>query len=288
MRARLNDLGDGASLVALARYPLNEPTASPYRDLVAHCRNELASNGGASLPGFVTAPALAAITGEALPLATQAHYSNGRSNVFFGSGDERFPPGDPRREEFDHTNAFVPADVFPKPSLIRQLYDWPNFAAFIADCLARPIHKYADPLADVILNVVDPGQEFHWHFDSNELSITIMLQAADSGGHFEYVPDLRHAGDEAFADVAAVLAGDERRVVRLSPAPGALQIFRGRHSLHRVTRVQGTRARIVAIYSFADEPGMVGRLGHSRHLYGKALALHHEAEKRARRDGLIN
>jgi hypothetical protein len=40
--------------------------------------------------------------------------------------------------------------------------------------------------------------------------------------------------------------------------PGDLQIFKGRYSLHRVTPLAGSRARYVAIFSYVEEPDMVG------------------------------
>ncbi|CAJ1942080.1 unnamed protein product [Cylindrotheca closterium] len=38
-------------------------------------------------------------------------------------------------------------------------------------------------------------------------------------------------------------------------APGTLSIFAGSKSLHRVTRVKGKRSRLVAVFTFASQPG---------------------------------
>ena len=54
-----------------------------------------------------------------------------------------------------------------------------------------------------------------------------------------------------------------------------------------MTRVGGTRQRYTVIFSFAKEPGMVGRVERTRQLYGKVLPVHHEAERAGeRRDRL--
>ncbi|MEE8144805.1 MAG: hypothetical protein V3T57_05290, partial [Kiloniellales bacterium] len=67
-----------------------------------------------------------------------------------------------------------------------------------------------------------------------------------------------------------------------------LQIFKGRFSMHRVTRVSGARSRYMAIYAYAGEPDMVGRVERTRQLYGKVLPVHLEAEARRRADGLLD
>jgi len=68
----------------------------------------------------------------------------------------------------------------------------------------------------MIINICWPGQQFNWHFDINEFTITTLLQSAERGGEFEYVPDLRTPDDECFDDV--------KRCVRQSrPGTGSLR-----------------------------------------------------------------
>ena len=69
----------------------------------------------------------------------------------------------------------------------------------------------------------------------------------------------------------------DRSLIRsLRLEPGDLQIFKGRYSLHRVTPLSGPRLRYVAIFSFAEEPGMVGSPERTRQLYGRVLPIHLE------------
>ena len=56
--------------------------------------------------------------------------------------------------------------------------------------------------------------------------------------------------------VSAVLGGGRKGVRRLAFPPGTLVMFRGHHSLHRVTPVRGPRARLVAVLSYTREPGV--------------------------------
>ena len=76
------------------------------------------------------------------------------------------------------------------------------------DCLGKDeLHVYEDPVSNMIVNVQRAGQEFNWHFDTNEFTITMLLQPADQGGEFEHVPELRAPDDENDAGVTAVLDG---------------------------------------------------------------------------------
>ena len=88
--------------------------------------------------------------------------------------------------------------------------------------------------------MAEEGEGFPWHFDTNNFTITLAIQSADEGGLFEYAPNMR-AESENFAAVRVVLDGDSDLVRSLALEPGDLQIFKGRHSLHRVTPLWGQR-----------------------------------------------
>ena len=171
------------------------------------------------------------------------------------------------------------------------LFRAPEVARFIADCLEIPaLYCYDDPLAGLTSNICDPGQQFTWHFDTNDFAVTVLVQPADEGGLFEYVPQIRSAQHEGFDAIAAVLAGGRVGVRTLELRPGDLQIFRGRYSLHRVTRVgAGSRPRHAAIFAYTLEPGVIGRVERTRQLFGRVLAEHEEAEReRVRSDALLD
>ena len=100
----------------------------------------------------------------------------------------------------------------------------------------------------------------------------------------------RSTDDEGFDAVAAVLAGGREDVRTLHLRPGDPQIFRGRHSLHRVTRVGAqSRPRHAAIFAYTLEPGVIGRVERTRQLFGRVLPAHEEAEcQRVRSDALLD
>ncbi len=288
MSAPLHPIG---SLIDLERYPLDQPHSRRYADLLDDCRENLRSHGCMVVPGFVRADALNTLIAEADEVAGAAHRSYNDTNVYFSADDESLPKTHPRRRFYKRSNAFVPADNFAEDSPLRAIYEWPNFMPFIRDALEEPpdrFFRYADPLADVIINVVEEGGGFPWHFDTNNFTVTLAIQNGEAGGEFEYCPALRSSSDENVPGLQAVLDGDRGPVRTLELNAGDLQIFRGRYSLHRVTAVEGSQTRYVGIFSYADAPGMVARVERTRQLYGKVLPIHLEREKAMRADMLAD
>ncbi|MBF9059841.1 hypothetical protein HKCCSP123_11675 [Rhodobacterales bacterium HKCCSP123] len=265
-------------LIDMARYPIATP--GPARDaILARVRDELDARGCAVLKGFLTQAGIAATVAEADGVADRGHRSYSRTNPYFTAEDTSLPASDPRRQFFDRSNAFIPADNFASDGALRTIFDSTGFDAFIRDCLQQPserFFRYADPLADVIVNAAGEGNGFPWHFDTNTFTVTLALQNADRGGAFEYAPMIRTPGDENFAEVSRVLDGTSDRVVSLTLEPGDLQLFKGRYSLHRVAPLEGPTPRYVAIFSYVEEPGMVGSVERTRQLYGRTLPIHHE------------
>ena len=91
-----------------------------------------------------------------------------------------------------------------------------------------------------------------WHFDACELVASILLRPANSGGNFEYIPAVRSASNENFSEVESILSGNDGQRISVNFQPGDMVLFRGRHSLHRVTPIQGETTRLMALMSFDD------------------------------------
>lgn len=183
----------------------------------------------------------------------------------------------------------MPADHFAKSGALRSVYDAPGFDSFIQRCLQETdFYRYADPLADAIVNMAEAGSGFPWHFDTNNFTVTLAIQNAESGGAFEYAPAIRDSvGNENFDAVAEVLAGSSPLVRSIQLEPGDLQLFRGRYSLHRVTPLTGPRPRYVAILSYVERPNMVATPERAKQLYGRVLPIHLEQQGQ-RSDSLID
>jgi hypothetical protein len=262
--------------VDTACFPIDSPGAE--RDaLIGRVHAELDDTGCAVLKGFVRADRIASLVAECDRVAVHGHRNFNRTNPYFTADYPDLPVSHPLRRFYDRSNAFVPADNLGADSIVRGIYEWPAFAPFIQATLGESrFYRYADPLADVIVNLAEAGGGFPWHFDTNNYTVTLAIQNAESGGDFQYSPHLRSATDENYAGVEAVLDGEPGLIRTLVLEPGDLQIFKGRYSLHRVMPLAGPRVRYVAIFSFVAEPGMVGSPERTRQLYGRVLPVHLE------------
>ena len=269
------------------RYPIHEPGAA--RDaLIARLRADIESYGCAVVKGFVRPERIAALVAECDRVAAHGHRNFNRTNPYFTQDRPDLPLTHPLRRFYDRSNAFVPADNFGADSVLRDIYEWPAFAPFVQAALGEEqFHRYADPLADVIVNLAEEGNGFPWHFDTNNYTVTLAVQNAESGGAFEYSPHLRTPTDENYEGVEAVLDGDPTLIRTLHLEPGDLQIFKGRYSLHRVTPLEGPTPRYVAIFSYVEEPGMVGSPERTAQLYGRVLPIHLERAG-MRNDALVD
>ena len=268
------DLGD---FVDLARYPIDQTATPDFDRLLARVREALADDGCAVLRGFIRETRIAELVAEADRVAPFGHRSFSRTNAYFTKDDTNLPSTHPLRQFYDRSNSFVPADHFGQASILRNIYEWPPFPAFIQSALGeQAFYPYADPLADVIINVTEEGSGFPWHFDTNNYTVTLAIQNGRVGGEFEYCPGIRTTTNENYEAVEQVLRGASTRVKTLVLEPGDLQIFKGRYSLHRVKPVTGDRKRYVANFSFVEEPCMVGSPERTRQLYGRVLPIHLE------------
>ncbi len=270
------------------RYPIDRPDDPRRQRVVDQVRTELADDGCAVIRGFFSEAGLAALTAEAETRKPQAYYSpRSLCNVYLNDGDPGYPDDHPINRFMPRSNGFVTADLFGEETTARRLYYWEPLKDFLRDCLGKPeLFIYEDPVSNMIVNVGAPGQQFNWHFDTNEFTITMLLRPAQSGGHFEYVPNLRSSSDECYQQVGAVLDGDRSRVHRLDLDAGDLQFFLGRYSLHQVTENTGDTDRLLLIMSFAEQPGMIGSRERVQNLYGKTTDAHLQQPVRA--DGLVD
>jgi len=165
----------------------------------------------------------------------------------------------------------VAYDQFPSGSGLRSLYEWDPLRELIRRLLDEPVlHRYADPLGALNLAVMTDGDELGWHFDQTDFVVSIALQSSERGGHFECAELIRTAHDEQYERVAAVMDGDpEGRVRVVAMEPGTLLLFAGRRSLHRVSTVEGDRARHVALLGYDTASGTRSSESLQRVRYGR-------------------
>ena len=256
-----------ARLVDTARYPLDRPHSTEWQALVAHCREQLAATSASILPGFMRPEAAVSAREEMLPLVPGAFYCEKTHNPYLAPPDPAFPPTHPRNREVVSDVGALADDQVPAGSALRELYDSAALRGFIAAVLEVPqLFPYADPLGSLNVNLYPPGKQLGWHFDNADWAVTLMLQPAEAGGVYEYAPGSRTPTDERYDYIEALL--DERApgVRRVDVGLGDLVLFRGRYTLHRVTPVEGTRTRMLAVLSYDTTPGVM-LTEHNRRLF---------------------
>lgn len=246
------------TLIDLDRYPLNRPDTAEWQALVDQCRAELATDGMFNLPGFLRPDALAQAVDELTPkLATEAYTHARRHNIYFRKEVPGLAPDHPALAEVETINHTLCGDQMQN-CVVTRLYEIPEFARFLAATMDKPmLYTMDDPLARVNTMAYRAGEALNWHFDRSEFTTTLLLQAPDEGGEFEYRTDLRSELDPNYDGVARLVKGLDPNVQKIRLFPGTLNVFRGKNTPHRVTPVKGGTDRIISVFSFYERPAVM-------------------------------
>ncbi len=255
----------------LERYPLDKPGSTSWTNLVARCREELQQGGMFSLDGLMDR-ATAESSGAALApkFATESFHHAREHNIYFVKSIPGLPEDHPALMRFNTSNDTLCADQLLQTPM-DLLYRWAPFAGFLAATMDKPaLHIMADPLAALNVMSYREGQLLNWHFDRSEFTTTLLLQAPEKGGEFLYRTDLRSADDPNYEGVARLLRGEDPQMQSLTLTPGTLNVFRGKNTPHKVAPVLGARTRVIAVFSFYEQPGVTFSEEERVGFYGRA------------------
>lgn len=281
MNVRTEKPIDLATCIDLESYPVDRLGSAEGKALLTACQRQLADDGCVVLKDFVRPDMLAQLEAETARLSPQAHLNATETNPYNSAPDPALPQTHPKNRFDDRTNGFVAGDCIAPGTILRTLYHHPAFKSFIAAVVGvEEVHEFADPLADLVVNVLKEGRQHPWHFDSNDFIVTMQTRKPEAGGVFEYAPNIRGAQGENFEGVQAILDGDHSALKALELTPGDLQVFFGRNALHRVTPVIGRRERHTVIFAYAREPGFVGRPERARAIFGRMAPIHEDMLER--------
>jgi hypothetical protein len=245
-------------ILDLERYPLDKPGSAAWQELVSQCRADLADTGMYNLDGFVRPPALERALREIRPVMETLSFTHRRlHNIYFRKDVAGLAPDHPALRRVETINHTVCGDQIPE-SVPLWIYEWPQFAVFLAATVGKEtLYAMRDPLARVNVMAYREGEALNWHFDRSEFTTTLLLQAPEAGGDFQYRPQLRTDGDPNYDGVARLLTGQDPEVKTLSMAAGTLNVFRGKNTAHRVTPSSGPRERVIAVFSYYERPGVM-------------------------------
>jgi hypothetical protein len=242
----------------LDRYPIDRPGSPAYEALAGRCREALEKEGLFNLDGFVRPEIVRAAAAQIGPLAQSSSWTHAREhNVYFLKRVEELSDTHPALKRFQTVNHTLCDDQL-QDTFVHRLYEWQPLADFIARVLGLPrLYLMEDPLARANILEYRPGEALNWHFDRSRYTTTLLIQAAEEGGQFEYCSELRADGAPNYDEVGRVLKGDTDRIRVNELAPGTLNVFAGKNALHRVSTVGGSRSRMVAVFSYYERPGVM-------------------------------
>ena len=242
-------------ILDLVRFPLDDLDGGAGQALVQRCRDDLERFGMVDLDRLVRPPAVRRALAEVAPLLDAEGPGGGVGTERQGVYPEPppgLPAGHPALAEVESGGTILGGDRLGDCVLAR-IYHYPPLSEFLARVMGK-LQLHSIEGDGLCIARYAAGEASGWHFDRAEFKVTLLLQAAQFGGIFEYARDLRSDAEPNTEGVVELLAG------RLQPSarnlmPGTLNVFRGRNTAHRVTRVGGDTARIIAEFLYDDRPG---------------------------------
>ena len=261
------------NILDLDRYPLDQEGSQAWHAMVAKAVGELDAQGMFNLEGFLRPDAVRDIVAHLTPVMDTQSYTHKRlHNIYFQPEIPGLAPGHPALQKVETINHTLCADQIAD-SMVLSIYRYPPFARFLAATMGKTaLYAMQDPLASVNVMAYRSGEALNWHFDRSEFTTTLLLQAPEIGGEFEYRSDLRSASDPNYAGVAQLLEGKDPQVKRIRLQAGTLNVFRGKNTAHRVTTVQGQVDRYIAVFSYYEKPGVMFSDAERLGFYGRTGA----------------
>ena len=240
------------TIVNLQKHPIEDLN---YKK---NCKAKLDLNGALVMENFLTHESLDYLQYESRELRNLAYFCQQNHNAYLLEPDPDLPAGHIRNLDQTSDKGCVTHDQIPLNSPLRTLYEWPGFRSFLEAVLGDSIFPYTDSLSSININYFERGQQLGWHYDNASFAVTLMVQAPEQGGEFQYLEQVRkyEDSDQGFTKTEDVVKGT-LPCKTLSMGDGALVLFRGRNSLHRVAPVTSDHARILVTLNFNTEPGIM-------------------------------
>lgn len=237
-------------------FPLHQTGGDKYTALVKRCKDDLTRNGMFNLDGFMKAEAAQSEADRLIPRMAAESFNHARThNIYFKKEVEGLTSDHPAMKEHETSNNTLCADQL-LGGKVDAIYNWQPLVAFLAEVMDKPaLYPMADPLASFNVMSYEEGQALNWHFDRSEFTVTLLLQAPENGGIFEYRTDLRRSDNPNFDGVARLLNGDDPEMQQMNVVAGTLNVFKGVNTPHRVTPIKGPRDRMIAVLTYYEREG---------------------------------
>jgi len=243
--------------INLDRYPIHDLDSPAGKVLIAEAQEMMKRDTLCLLEGFLRDSAVAELSAEIMQLETRAHRVDYPSTIYGWMHNEGFPPEHPRSRMLRRNCSVISYDQLSAGGACHELYEFDELANFVRRMLGYDtLYRTACPTLSIQVNIMNEGEIFDWHFDTNDGVVSFTIQNADAGGGFEYAPLIRSEDDENYEGVARIVdEADRPRQPRMSP--GTLSLFLGRRSLHRSAPISKTsKSRQSLLFSYDREPGL--------------------------------
>ena len=189
-------------IIDLEKYPVDQQGTEVYTDLVERLSLELDNKQICTLPDFMLDSCRCQELKSVQKSLPDANPARSYRNVYLErTRTEGLDDSHPRNILSEASYRMIGAHILAPDSALKQLYYWPRFQQFVADIVGQDtLYPSADPYQPVNVLCHQTGDKSAWHFDSsNAFTMTLMLQAPESGGAFELVPDIRSDDDPNLA-----------------------------------------------------------------------------------------
>lgn len=243
-------------LIDLNRYPIADIYHGEGAAFLKDCQRHMDEHGWCNFEGFIRPEAVAALAQESNELLPSAETLTIKRTIYQGQAASSANEQDLTAKAYTHTAIQLADDQIPADTLIQRLYQCEQLTDFVRGVQRKStLYRCADEFQ--ALNVVAlPPEHWHaWHYDTTECTVTLLLQAAEAGGEFTFLPNSRTDDSEDTEAVKRLLSGDLSKAQSFSRDAGTLTLFRGGYSLHGVTKVEGSKPRVSAILTYSEASG---------------------------------
>lgn len=260
-------------VVDLERYPIADLSQGDGAAFLASCQEQMETHGWCNFDGFIRPEALKRMNEEANSLLPKAETLKVRRTIYQKAADLSAPKGDLSREEYVHIALQLADDQIPTDTILKRLYESDILTDFVRQVQKKPtLYRCADEFQALNIVALQPGSRHAWHYDTTECTITLLLQAAEAGGEFAFLPNSRTKNSEDLATVKKLIGGDLSVAQMFERGVGTFTLFRGGYSLHGVTEVEGKTPRISAVMTYSEEADTVLSDEVNIRIYGPRVA----------------
>ena len=224
---------------------------------VSLCKKKITDKSILVLNNFLTKQCLDELISEAIQLQNKAFYCSQKHTILLGKYNKLLDHNDPLNAEVKSDKGCVPHDLVDENSKLNFIYKSQLFKKFLKNVLnLGNLYPYSDSLSSINYNYYQNTQQLGWHFDNASFAITLMIQAADSGGDFEYFNEGRDYKENIIdkSYITKILNGSIKPN-KINASAGTLVLFHGRNYLHRVTPVKSSKPRILVTLNYNEEEG---------------------------------